>query len=94
MTATKVKKSANIDSNGVEETGDGIGGVAACDGADRLQTEQCTLTARMSLVIPGQNTIDLALDSMDDPTPWCAALRFRRTLSRRDGVRQHGHGTR
>ena len=38
--------------------------MAACDGADRLQAEQCSLTARMSLVIPGQNTIDLACDSM------------------------------
>ena len=45
--------------------------MASCDGADRLQAEQCSLTARMSLVIPGQNTIDRALDSMDD-TPWCA----------------------
>ena len=43
--------------------------MAACDGADRLQAEQCSLTARMSLVIPGQNRIDLARDSMDD-TPW------------------------
>ena len=49
--------------------------MAACDGADRLQAEQCSLTARMSLVIPGQNTIDLAGDSMDD-TPWCAELRI------------------
>ena len=71
MTATKVKKSANIDSTGVEGTGDGIAGVAACDGADRLQAEQCSLTTRMSLVIPGQNTIDRARDYMDDP-PWCA----------------------
>ena len=60
------KKSAHIDSNGVEGIGDGIAGVAACDGADRLQAEQCSLTARMSFVIPGQNTIDLARDSMDD----------------------------
>ena len=59
-------------------------GVAACDGADRLQAEQCSLTARMSLVIPGQNTIDLARDSMDD-TPWCTEWRIGRTLSRRDG---------
>ena len=59
--------------------------MAACDGADRLQGEQCSLTARMSLVIPGQNTIDLARDSMDD-TPWCVEWRIRRTLmSRRDG---------
>ena len=58
--------------------------MAACDGADRLQAGQCSLTARMSLVIPGQNTIDLARDSMDD-TPWCAEWRIRRTLSRRDG---------
>ena len=45
--------------------------MAACDGADRLQVEQCSLTARMSLVIPGKKTIDLARDSMDD-IPWCA----------------------
>ena len=79
------KKSANIHSNGVEGTDDGIPGVAACDGADRfwLQAEQCSLTARMSLVIPGQNTIDLARDSMDD-SPWCAEWRIRWTLSRRD----------
>ena len=41
-----------------------------CDGADRLQAEHCFLTARMSLDIPGQNTIDRARDSVDD-TPWC-----------------------
>ena len=58
--------------------------MAACDGANRLQAEQCSLTARMSLVISGQNTIDLARDSIDD-TPWCAEWRIRRTLSRRDG---------
>ena len=58
--------------------------MAACDGVHRLQAEQCSLTARMSLVIPSQNTIDLARDSMDD-TPWCAELRIRGTLSRRDG---------
>ena len=58
--------------------------MAACDGAARLQAEQCSLTARMSLVIPDQNTIDLARDSMDD-TPWCAEWRIRMTLSRRDG---------
>ena len=45
--------------------------MAACDGTDRLQAEQSSLTARMSLVIHGQNTIDRARDSMDD-TPWCA----------------------
>ena len=39
--------------------------MAACDGADRLQVEQCSLTARMSLVIPGQNTIDRTRDSVD-----------------------------
>ena len=60
------KKSADIDSYGVEGTGDGIAGVAACDGADRLQAGQCSLTARMALVIPDQNTIDRARDSMDD----------------------------
>ena len=64
-------RSFDIDSDGVEGTDDGIADVAACDGADRLQAEQCSLTARMPFVIPGQNTIDLALDSMDD-TPWCA----------------------
>ena len=58
--------------------------MAACDGADRLQAEQCSLVARMSLAIPGQNTIDLARDSMDD-TPWCAEWRIRRTLSRKVG---------
>ena len=83
--APKSKKSANIDSNGVEGTGDRIAGVAACDGSDRLQAESCSLTARMSLVIPGQNpTMDLARDSMDD-TPWCAEWRIPMTLSRRDG---------
>ena len=42
MTATRVKKkSANIDSIGVEGTGDRIAGVAACDGADRFQAELC-----------------------------------------------------
>ena len=44
------KKSANIDSNEVEETGDGVAGVAACDGAARLQAEQCSLTARPDVI--------------------------------------------
>ena len=56
--------------------------MAACDDADRLQAEQCSLTARMSFVIPGQNTIDPVRDSVDD-TPWCSELG--RTWSRRDG---------
>ena len=92
MTATRVKKkSANIDSNGVEGAGDGIAGVAACDGAARLQAEQCSLTARMSLIIPGQNTIDRARDFMDD-TQWNEG--FEGPYNGETGVRQHGHGTR
>ena len=40
--------------------------MTACDGTERLQAEQSSPTARMSLVIPGQNTIDQARDSTDD----------------------------
>ena len=60
--------------------------MAACDCADRLQAEQCSLTALCHCppVIPGRNTIVLARDSMDD-IPWCAEWRIRRTLSQRDG---------
>ena len=53
--------------------------MAACGGAARLQTEQCSLTARTSLVIPGQNTKDPARDSMDD-TPWGCGMEYLKDL--------------
>ena len=65
--------------------------MAACGGGDRLQTEQCSLTARISLVIPGQKTIDRARDFMDD-TQWNEG--FEGPCNGETGVRQHGHGTR
>ena len=89
MTATKVKKSANNDSNGVEGTGDGIAGVAACDGADRLQAEQCSLTTRMSLVI---RYIWLVIPWMI--LPGVRNGGFEGPCHGETGVRQHGHGTR
>ena len=43
--------------------------MSACDDADRLQTEQCSLTARVLLIIPATRP-DRDRESMDD-IPWC-----------------------
>ena len=67
--------------------------MAASDGADRLQAEQCSLTVRMSLVIRGHNTIDRARDSIDE-LPGVRNEGFVGPYHGETGVRQHGHGTR
>ena len=55
-----------MDSKGVEGTGVGLDGIAACEGADRLHEEQLSLVVLISSVRPGQNTIALARDSKAD----------------------------
>ena len=54
MAASVVKEVCEDGSNGDNGGVDGRGGVAACEGAFRLQSAHPSLTLRMSFDIPGQ----------------------------------------
>ena len=62
----------------------GTGGALGCDGAFRLQSWHRSLRFVMAGVIPGQKTVESAIESID-VTPWWAACRMWRISSRRAG---------
>ena len=54
-----------MDSKGVEGESAGVDGKAACEGAFLLQTSHVARVLWMSTVIPGQNTIARARNSIE-----------------------------
>ncbi len=79
------KEYVNTDSNGVDSIGEGTGGRAACEGAFLLHVAQWSHVDWMSFVLPGQNTIVQARESMAE-THWRAEWSIYKTCSRRDRI--------